>query len=92
MDVSSAVSIYEERKDYLMDDQDSDKFIKSSRVVSALGIILVVVSGWFFTVVVSGQQGMKRRQELMGERLARVEVRIELIKEFIDDKRRNNGR
>ena len=61
-----------------------DIYLTTSRVVTALAAIVLIIAGWLFNVMESSQQSMRDRQARYGERIAVAETHIKQVNNRVD--------
>ena len=55
--------------------------VRYRTVSTAGGLVLILISGWLFTTIVSSIQDLRENQEEVRDRLARDEVFLEILLE-----------
>lgn len=53
--------------------------ITYAKALSAAGAILLLISGWIFSIVVDAVKDLERRQEVQAERITRLEIAVKHI-------------
>lgn len=53
--------------------------ITYAKALSAAGAILLLISGWIFSIVVDAVKDLERRQEVQAERITRLETAVKHI-------------
>lgn len=55
--------------------------MRTAKVLAGSSVVLLLLAGYFFSLLVSTQQHVRNRQDMLAERLSALEARIELAKE-----------